>query len=59
MKSASIGFRMDVRRFARCGFNHHHLWFEKFINPCGRATHFAICPTYDQPILMSEIKKRK
>jgi hypothetical protein len=38
---------------ARCGGRHEGLSFEPLDRPHGDLTHFAMCPTTKQPILMS------
>jgi hypothetical protein len=42
----------NVRGCARCGGDHPKLEFKKFKNPCIERTHWALCPTTGEPILM-------
>jgi len=37
---------------ARCEGTHHDLMFRSFTHPSGEYTHFAKCPTNEEPILM-------
>jgi hypothetical protein len=51
----------DVAGCARCGEDHHAVFFFKFDRPPPGATHWAFCPTNLDPILMnmSEAPKSK
>ncbi len=37
---------------ARCGKTHRDLSFRKLARPCGDLTHWTLCPTSGEPILM-------
>lgn len=43
--------KIDVQRCARCGQNHTLLVF-KPMNDHDTYSHFAMCPTTDQPVLL-------
>lgn len=48
---------LDLSSCARCGKRHEGLIFRRFRNPIYASafetlTHWAMCPTLDQPILM-------
>lgn len=47
----SSDFKTNVKRCARCGGDHAGLMFLKLDNGT-RYSHFAICPTVQQPIMM-------
>ena len=44
--------KINIKNCARCEGDHDQLEFEAFTNPPGKETHFAMCPFYDEPILM-------
>jgi hypothetical protein len=49
--------QISIRGCARCGGTHEHLRFKVFTfpieNPDGSVyTHFAICPQFNEPIVM-------
>lgn len=48
-------FYSDVIRCARCGDDHRHMLFKKFINPPPEATYFAACPKWSEPILLKVV----
>ena len=54
--------RVDVKDCARCRKNHNDLYFSSFKNPIletkddePRWTHWGMCPTYQEPILLRVI----
>lgn len=48
-------FRIDVINCARCDKTHLYQLFVPFTNPPIGFTHFAICPTCNEPILMQKL----
>jgi len=42
-----------VRNCARCGLFHTNVLFKSFGRKPGKYTHFGICPTTQEPILMT------
>ena len=58
--------KTDVKCCARCGQDHDQLEFTAFTEqaeaPIGRTgkrlTHFATCPTYNEPILMCIVDEK-
>lgn len=46
-------FYTDVGTCARCQADHQHILFHQFEYPADRFTHWAICPTTGEPILMT------
>lgn len=49
-------FTTNINNCARCGENHTNLLFKKFTNDCNGFTHFAICPTNQEPILLKIVE---
>lgn len=49
-------FYCDVGRCARCGEDHRHTLFKKFIQPPDGFSHYGACPKYGEPILMNIIE---
>lgn len=47
--------RVDIRGCARCDQDHPQLEFKKFTTPCAGRTHFAMCPTLQEPIIMKVV----
>ncbi len=45
-------FEIAVKRCARCGKNHKKVLFKPFKNENPTYTHWALCPTNEEPILM-------
>lgn len=43
---------LDVRHCARCGGNHSRLTFHPLDNPSVEFSHWAMCETTEQPILL-------
>jgi len=48
-------FTTNVGSCARCGLDHEALTFRLFSNPCGRYTHWSMCPEKQEPILMRSV----
>lgn len=48
-------FIVGVKACARCGQN-HDVNFVKFLNPSGENTHWGMCPTTYEPILLRIIE---
>lgn len=44
---------MTVRGCARCNEDHEQLVFLKLGQPCQEWTHWAVCPTTNEPILLT------
>jgi len=44
----------NINNCARCGKDHIDIYFETFTNPptINKYTHWAMCPTLSEPILM-------
>ena len=43
----------SLNKCSRCGGDHKSITFEKLERPLGNLTHFAMCPTNNQPIMMT------
>ena len=52
---AEGAFYSDIGKCARCGNNHNHVLFRKIGRPPMGVTHFALCPTTGEPILLNHI----
>jgi hypothetical protein len=58
-------FNIGVSKCARCGGDHENIVAKAFTKPVrddngdATATHFAICPTLNEPILVLSIQKAK
>jgi hypothetical protein len=42
----------ELNNCARCGENHESICFYKLENPSDEWTHWAMCPTFAEPIMM-------
>lgn len=51
-KPSDSGIVVTVVNCARCGRKHVNLEFALFTQPCGRNTHWAVCPVVYEPILL-------
>lgn len=52
-------FYTDVRGCARCGGEHKHVLFEALANAPPDCTHYGMCHTTGQPILMVKTQDNK
>lgn len=55
--------KTDIKNCARCQQNHDRLEFEKFTNPIEDSdgtlwTHWALCPTNGEPVLLKVVEKK-
>jgi hypothetical protein len=50
---ASVAITTDVKNCARCGGAHNALEFAPLSNPPDDITHWALCPTTQEPILLT------
>lgn len=44
----------DIHKCARCGGTHLELLFSQFTRPQKTFTHWAMCPLFSEPILLSK-----
>lgn len=48
----------EIRGCSRCGKKHKELEFKEFKTPAGIYTHWTMCPTLNEPILLEFVNKK-
>lgn len=44
-----------INNCARCGGNHHKVYFREFYRPHNEWTHWGLCPKTNEPIMLKEL----